>query len=137
MDLLARREHAVQELRRKLVARGFQDALIETALATLAGEGLQDDARFADAFVHARVQRGQGPVKIRAGLFERGVEAELAAAAMEASGADWVALAREARLKRFGEVIPDEYRERARQMRFLAGRGFSAEQVHAAIGEDD
>ena len=47
---------------------------------------------------------------------------------------DWAGIAREIRRKRFGLSPPGDYRERARQARFLQYRGFSAEQVRAALG---
>jgi len=56
MDYLARREHSEQELTRKLTVRGFGEVLIETALAELVTDGLQSDARFAEAFVNSRFQ---------------------------------------------------------------------------------
>ena len=51
LDLLARREHSVAELRAKLLVREFDSASIDEAIDQLVGEGLVSDARFADAFV--------------------------------------------------------------------------------------
>jgi regulatory protein len=48
-----------------------------------------------------------------------------------------VAVAREARRKRFGSAGPADFRERARQGRFLQYRGFSSEQIRAALGPGD
>jgi regulatory protein len=47
MDLLARREHSVLELTRKLQARGFEPQLVDAALQQLVADGLLSDARFA------------------------------------------------------------------------------------------
>ena len=58
-------------------------------------------------------------------------------AALEAAAEDWAAIAREVRRKRFGVSPPGDYRERARQARFLQYRGFSAEQIRAALGPGD
>ena len=43
MNLLARREHSTQELRGKLLTRGFEDDEIVPALQTLSREGLLSD----------------------------------------------------------------------------------------------
>jgi regulatory protein len=40
-------------------------------------------------------------------------------------------LLEQVRLKRFGPIRPDNFRERSRQMRFLLQRGFTAEQIDA------
>jgi regulatory protein len=60
-------------------------------------------------------------------------EAEIEAG-LDAAGEDWVAVAREARRRRFGVSPPGDYPERARQARFLQYRGFSHEQIRAALG---
>jgi regulatory protein len=131
--LLARREHSRLELERKLRARGFDDIAIGDTLDSLEGEGSLADERFAESFVRSRAARGQGPVRIRMELVERGIDAAQAAQRLRAAELDWHALARRARSKRFGESPPKEYAERARQARFLQYRGFDADQVGAAL----
>jgi regulatory protein len=135
MDLLARREHSLAELRQKLAAREFTPEDIEDALAGLVREGLADDARFVGAFIAARIRRGQGPIRIRAELAQRGIDAETAGRGL-AEAADWRALAREQRAKRFGARAPGDFRERARQARFLEYRGFTAEQIRASFDDE-
>ena len=81
--------------------------------------------------------RGHGPARIRAELRERGVAAEEIEAGLDAAAEDWAAIAREARRRRFGLSPPGDYRERARQSRFLQYRGFSADQIRAALGPGD
>ena len=131
MDCLARREHSVAELRRKLAARGFAGEEIDATLAGLARDGLVDDARFADAFVGARHRRGQGPARVRAELQQRGVAGETIGAALDA--VDWRAAAVAARGKKFCRHIPEDFTDPARQARFLQYRGFSAEQIGQAL----
>lgn len=107
--------------------------MIEATLAELAAEGLLDNARFAEAFVHARILRGQGPQKIRAGLRERGIDAVQIDACLAEHEALWQERVEAVRCKRFGPELPVDYRERARQMRFLLQRGFTSEQINAAF----
>ncbi|MGE0371631.1 MAG: regulatory protein RecX [Gammaproteobacteria bacterium] len=138
MDLLARREHSVGELRVKLRAKGFDDEpAVEQELARLCTEGLLSDARFAEAFVHAHRLRGQGPLRVAAGLRERSVPAELIEACVDQGDEAWCGLAQAARSKRFGGGIPQEFDERARQARFLRYRGFTEVQVRSALRGDD
>jgi regulatory protein len=95
-------------------------------LDALARERLQSDERFAEAYVRSRSERGFGPVRIRAELRERGVESGLIETALEAAEMDWDASAGQEREKRFGPQLPQAWPERARQARFLEGRGFPA-----------
>jgi len=133
LDLLARREHSRRELARKLQVQGFDAQAVDGALAALEAEGLLSDARFAETFVWSRFQRGSGPQKIHAELRERGVDEALIDSHIEALADDWQGLLREVREKRFGRALPDNVRERSRQMRFLQQRGFTAEQIGRAF----
>lgn len=135
--LLARREHSRVELERKLSARGAPPELVAEALAGLAGRRLQSDTRYAETLVNSRLGRGQGPVRIRRELAEQGIDGAGIEAALEAAAPDWMALARETRRRRFGAEAPTEWKERARQARFLEYRGFSGEQIRHALGGDD
>jgi len=132
--LLAPREHSVFELKRKLKTHAYTEADIDEAMAQLQRDGLQSDERFCDIFVRSRSARGQGPIKIEAGLRERGVSSALISMAIEAADVDWHILAREALEKKFGQP-PASLKEKSKQLRFLASRGFSAEQSYAALAQ--
>lgn len=136
MDLLARREHSLAELRLKLADREFPPEEIEAALAALASEGLVSDERFLEAFIAARIRKGQGPIRIRAELLQRGMDTDTASRAL-ADAHDWRALAREVRASRFGPQPPADFRDRARQSRFLEYRGFTSDQIRACFGSNE
>ena len=130
--LLARREHSRRELRAKLAARGHEVHAIDAALAELASRGLQSDARFVEGFVRSALARGQGELKIRAGLRQRGVDDGLALPHLALDDEQWGECAARALRKRFA-VPPSDCAERARQARFLAGRGFPSAVALRAI----
>ena len=133
--LLARREHSRKELARKLHARGVPPDLADEVLQSLQSRRLQSDERYAESLVNSRVARGQGPVRIRRDLAQQGIPDAEIDAALEAAGVDWYALARETRVRRFGEEAPAEWKERARQTRFLEYRGFNGDQIREALGD--
>ena len=70
-------------------------------------------------------------------LRERGVESEAIEQALGDTEMDWNHAAREARRRKFGLAPPADYRERAKQARFLQYRGFSSDQIRAALGPDE
>ena len=137
MNLLARREHSTQELRDKLLARGFDDDEITPALQTLSREGLLSDERFTESFIHSRMERGSGPVKIRAELRQRGVTDEVISNWLDERDRAWLERAEAVRCKKFGSALPVDYKEKARQARFLQYRGFSAEQTRQVLRDDE
>ncbi len=136
LDLLARREHSLAELRAKLAARGFPAEEVEGVVTALADKGLASNSRFLESFIASRIRKGQGPIRIRAELRQRGIDGATADAAL-AEAHDWRALARDVRTTRFGAEPPADIRDRARQARFLEYRGFTAEQIRASFGGNE
>lgn len=136
MDFLARREYGQTELTRKLADKGFDPDVAEQAVLQLANEGLQSDARFAESFVQSRINQGKGPVRIRLDLGQRGIGDSTIEIAIEDADADWYAMAREIRVRKFGRARPADFREKARQMRFLQYRGFEQGHIQAAVDSD-
>ena len=133
MDYLARREYGHQELVNKLATAGFDADIAATIVCVLREENLQSDQRFADSFVQSRISQGKGPVRIRQELKERGVRPEVVDDALAEAAEDWFALAVEIRTKKFGLELPVEFKEKARQMRFLQYRGFEQEHIQSAM----
>lgn len=133
LDLLARREHSRAELERKLGKRKYDAAAIVEVLDGLEASGALAAGRFAESFIRSRVAKGQGPARIRLDLKAHGIDVTEWRALLE--DCDWAGLAREVRNKRFGTAVPADFKERARQMRFLQYRGFELEHIHAALDE--
>ena len=131
--LLARREHSAFELRHKLASRDFDRGIIDAVLDELIETGYLSDQRFADLYIRGRFERGMGPLRIRAELRERGIADALMEITLEEFATYWVESANRQRSRRFGEVPPADFAERARQMRFLQQRGFTGEQIRAVF----
>jgi regulatory protein len=135
MNLLSRREHLRRELRDKLL-RQFgpgMEADIEATLDSLERERLLSDQRYAESYLVSRSGKGYGPERIRQELRQKGADGELIAIAFDGAAIDWVALARQARCKKFGEKPPLDFKEKARQLRFLTYRGFGSEFASEAL----
>jgi regulatory protein len=139
---LARREHSRAELERKL-ARQVQDQpeasaaqQIAQALDDLAAHGLLSEARAAAAVLQGRGQR-HGTRRLKQTLQAKGLAPELVADTLQQARATELERAHEAWRRRFG-APPADARERARQVRFLAGRGFEGEVIRRVVrGVDD
>jgi len=125
ITLLARREHSRHELVNKLQQKQMTEGVdLDALMDQLEQSNYLSDQRFAEMFARSRIQRGQGPQKIQYELNQRGIDATLIAETMQSASVDWFILAQQQRQKRFGLPLPDNYKEQARQSRFLAGRGF-------------
>lgn len=133
LDLLSRREHSVLELSRKLRSKGAEEGWIDPLLERLVEEGWLSETRFAESFTRSRVAKGVGPYRIRRELQERGVAEYDIEQAIAPFAADWERIAIMVKEKKFGTEPAEEFRERARQQRFLQYRGFTHEQIQVAV----
>ncbi|MBC9251869.1 recombination regulator RecX [Pseudomonas alcaligenes] len=129
MDLLARREHGRTELSRKLRQRGASDELIDSALDRLAEEGLLSEGRYLESFIASRGRSGYGPLRIREELGQRGLPRAAIEQALGEAAIDWSEQLRELWQRKFAGQLPQDMKEKAKQARFLAYRGFSQEQI--------
>lgn len=134
VGLLARREHAKSELKQKLRYRGYDEEIAAEVIDELSLKRLVSDERFAEAFIRGKAERGQGPVRLRAELRQLKVAGELIERYLLAAQVDWGRLAAEVRRRKFKEAVPKAPGERAKQVRFLQYRGFTADQIRAALG---
>jgi regulatory protein len=135
LRLLAGRDFAAAELQGRLTSRGFEANAAQAVIEEFTASGALNEARYAHNYVSWHAGRGQGPLRIAADLRRQGVEVTLVAAAL-AEQADWADLARRLCRAKFGARTPTSWREKARQMRFLQYRGFSADHIRAATGAD-
>ena len=107
------------------------------ALEQLTAEGLQSDERLAEAFIRARANRGQGPIKIKAELRQKGISDQIISQAMLESEQDWFLLAADVAARKFREFEPNtkiDAKDRAKRSRFLQQRGFSFDHISSIDG---
>lgn len=133
MNYLARREHSSLELRNKLLRKGFEEAVIEKIILQLQLDNLLSDERFAESYTRMRTEKGYGPLSIQQELQRRGIDRNLLTVFINANDSSWVSLASQAREKRFGQNLPENQRELAKQARFLETRGFTHSQIKVAL----
>jgi regulatory protein len=135
LDALARRDYASEDLRRKLLEKGYDVAVIAPLLDALRAEKLLDDRRYAENFVAYHAARGQGPLRVRADLRRHGLEGTLVEECLDAFS-DWIVQLRKAQQKKFGAKPPTNYADKQRQAKFLGYRGFTSAQIRTALGFD-
>lgn len=124
LELLARRERTVHELREALARDEFDAADIEPAIARLHATGYLDDAAWATRYVAGSRARARGGALLRRELRARGVTEAVAGSAL--AGRDELAAALEAARKRLGSLRSlDAQQQRRRLYDFLRRRGFA------------
>ena len=134
LQLLARREFTFSELVDRLETKGCTRLVSQRVVQQLQEDGLQSDERFAEVFARSRMARGHGPMLLRAEMRARGLSDTLTDENATHPQAHWIILAAAALQKRFRQP-PANRDEWARQARFLARRGFSADLIYSALGD--
>jgi len=131
-SLLARREHGVEELRAKLLLKGYNDQVLDEVLAELIQENYLSDERYVEMMFRYHFGRGQGPRKILNLIRQASIHDSVSQQAYREFEGDWFESAAKERQKRFGDWGGD-LKERARQTRFLTSRGFEYEHIESTF----
>lgn len=117
------RDRSAAQIDDQLAARGIPEDERAEALATLARTGLVDDRRFAETRAERLADRGAGDAFIRYDLERAGVDGELVEQALSGLESE----------RERAERIVARRGVGAKTARYLAGKGFSDEVVHAAV----
>jgi len=127
LKMLMRREHSRLELFQKLQTKGFDVDVVNNSISKLVEQNYQSDNRFSEEFIQMRFNQGKGPVKIASELKMRGINT------FDLSVFDWFQLAKEIRQRKFGDLSSLDFKETAKQKRFLQSRGFTLDQINQAF----
>ena len=135
LRMLARREYSRREMQDRLSSSDVDDAEVQSVLDEFESKGWLSERRFVDAVVQTR-RRRFGAARVLHELRDKGVSEEGLANAREELADSEIEAARGVWQKKFGQR-PTTLAERAKQTRFLAGRGFSADVIRNVLDERD
>ena len=134
LRLLARREYARVELQRKLAPLAESSEQLGLLLDDLQARRLLSDERYAEMRVTTRAGRF-GNARLADEMRRQGVADEVVAEALAASD-DELSRAQAVWTKKYGNLPVTDPAEKAKRMRFLASRGFSAESIRRVVRGD-
>ena len=135
LRLLSTREHSRTELERKLAPYEEEPGALAKVLDTLQAKDFINEGRVLESVIHRRSAK-LGAQRIKQELQAKGLEPEAVARALDTLRASEVERAREVWRKKFGQP-PADASERAKQMRFLAGRGFGGDAIRRVVSGGD
>jgi regulatory protein len=135
LRLLSTREHSRVELQRKLQRYEEEPGSLQAALDELQAKGFISESRVLESVVNRRANK-LGAARIQQELQTKGLAADLVAEAVSDLRASELARAREVWRKKFGQP-PSDASERAKQVRFLAGRGFAGDAIRRVVAGAD
>lgn len=140
-DLCSCGEYSSAEALERLRKWGITGRAAIDIVQRLIDERFIDDERFARAFVRSKViHSGWGRVKIRAALFQKGIERELIDLALDEEVDEQTYYANLASALRSKARSMPEFLDsdcRAKLLRFAAGRGYEPGLIMEMLPEED
>lgn len=134
LKYLAAREHSRVELTRKLAPHAESPEQVAQVLDELEQKGWLSAQRFAESMLHRKAAR-YGVARLKAELAQHQLPAEVASEATQSLRDTEFARAHALWARRFG-TPPETPEDKARQMRFLLGRGFAGDVVRRVVRGD-
>jgi len=136
--LLAGRGHGAEELRRKLVKKGFSPEISASVVSELQQKGFLNDLEYAQKFAHDKHHlRNWGARKIEAALYNKGVPASVVKKAVHDLNEEInpVDVCLEIALKRRKHFLREGDLNKRKQkiFRYLAGKGYTPDTILKSI----
>lgn len=149
---LSKKELSQTQLRKKLLEKDCNELAVNELIEEFANKGYQSDERCATMIVRENIRKGRGKLQIKQALklahlnyaddelnvlieksgisllddtiLENDPNAHSHSQHSQLTYQDWLKLAIEARIKKYGTQLPKTPNEKAKQLRFLQYRGF-------------
>ena len=135
LRLLSGREHSRTELERKLKSFETEPGTLGQALDELEAKGFISEQRVIESVLNRRAAK-LGTARIRQELQGKGLDPQAVSAALTSLQTSERARALDVWRKKFG-APPQDAQAAAKQMRFLAARGFGAEIIRRVVSNRD
>ncbi len=132
LRLLSSREHSRVELERKLSRFEEEEGTLAKALDELQAKGFINEARVIESVLHRRGSK-LGAARIRQELQGKGLDPDAVKEAVAGLQGTERERAHDVWRRKFG-AAPVDAKEAARQVRFLASRGFATDAIRRAVG---
>ena len=129
--MLSAREHSRAELERKLARFEEVPGTLAQALDALEAKNFISEQRVAESLVHRRSSK-LGVARLQQELQAKGLEQQTIQEALHQARTTELDRAQTIWRKKFDQVAQSP-QERAKQMRFLAGRGFSGDTIRQVV----
>jgi len=136
--LLSRRDHGAEELKRKVIRKGFSEEIAGRVIEELQSKDLLNDHQYAKSFAHDKYHlKSWGPRKIESALYNKGVPKRVVTDVIRElkDEIDPSETCLELALKRRKHFMrePDKFKRKQKIFRYLAGKGYSSDIIRKAI----
>lgn len=132
--LLARQDYAQATIVQKLKQRQATSEQIAQLVDWAIQLGYIDDERYCRGFIQRHAAKHHGLMRIRQEAAQKGLNREIIENALNELEIDWYQLAQSAYNKKFSRSNKKlDFKEKAKQMRYLSYRGFNRDEIEFAM----
>lgn len=132
VGLLAKRDYSSGEMRRSLSRQGNEDA-VEAVMERLLSHHYLDDTRLAEKEISKQLAKLHGLSRIKQELRQKGLDPLVIEQSLEDTDTDWFELCLKAKEKKFGDIQPQDQKEKVKMLRYLQYRGHSLSAILECI----
>lgn len=135
--MLSRRDYGKAELFTRMKRRMYEknegiidESLIEKVLERLSEQHFLDDDRVVGLMMQGYIRKGYGPLRIKQEMRQKGFAEALVEKHFTNVDVDWFEKAAYVRSKKFGDSLPQDFKEKSKQIRYLQYRGFFGDMIY-------
>ena len=133
VSLLAKKNYSSGDMHRQLARLTEKMDGVELVLHRLTDNYYLNDPQLIAYLFDKHIKRLHGPTRIKQEIRQKGFPPGLIEQEIEKSDVDWYELAKEARVRKFGEALPDDPKEKNKQIRHLQYKGFTMDMIFETL----
>ena len=129
----AYQERSEAEVRKKMGTLAVPVAMAEEIVKELKAGDFLNEPRFAESYVRSKLKEKWGKLKIRQGLYQKGIAAEVIQVQMDQIDDDqYLAIVRET-IEKWKRLNSKDADNRPKLIRHMLSKGFSMEEIMAIL----
>lgn len=133
VSLLAKKNYSSGDMHRQLARLTEKMDDVEHVLRRLTDNRYLNDIQLISYLFDKQIKKFHGPTRIKQELRQKGFPPVLIEQEIEQSDVDWYELAKEARVRKFGDALPTDPKEKNKQIRHLQYKGYAMDTIFEAL----
>lgn len=133
VSLLVKKNYSSGNMKRQLAKLAEKTDDVEHVLCRLTDNHYLNDAEFITYLFEKHIKKLHGPTRIKQEIRQKGFLQALIEQEIEKGNIDWYVLAKEARVRKFGEALPSDSKEKNKQIRYLQYKGYTMDMIFEAL----
>ncbi|HGJ5877311.1 MAG TPA: regulatory protein RecX [Arsenophonus sp.] len=133
VSLLVKKNYSSGNMKRQLAKLAEKIGDVEHVLHRLTDNNYLNDAEFITYLFNKHIKKSHGPTRIKQEIRQKRFPQTLTEQEVEKGNIDWYVLAKEARVRKFGETLQSDSKEKNKQIRYLQYKGYTMEMIFEAL----